>query len=165
MYQIPDNTSAAPDSCAALDCAGSVVTLLVTGSVTEGRFALIEVVEKGGVEHPLHVHSREDEVIIVLDGFVTFHLDSYSVERKAGEVLFLPRSREHTYAVGPGGARLLVLVMPAGLEEYYQELAQPECGPCEYQDAERLVVVAARYGIDITGPPPISSLHKRSELT
>lgn len=154
MYQIPDNTSAAPDSCAALDCADSVVTLLVTGSVTEGRFALIEVVEKGGVEHPLHVHSREDELVCVLDGLVSFHLDGQWVERKTGEILLFPRGREHTYAVGPEGARLLVLMTPAGLEGYYQELAQPERGPCEYQDAERLVVVAARYGVTITGPRP-----------
>jgi hypothetical protein len=30
--------------------------------------------------------------------------------------------------------------------------AQPDMRPRAYQEAERLVVVAGRYGIDITGP-------------
>jgi hypothetical protein len=59
-------------------------------------------------------------------------------------------------------ARLLVLAIPAGLDGYYRELGQLSAGPCEYQEAERLVVVAARYGIDITGPPPDVG---RDELT
>ena len=97
----------------------------------------------------------------MLDGLVSFHLDGHWAERQSGESILLPREREHTYAVGPGGARLIVLVAPAGLEGYYQELSQPNSWPCAYQDAERLVVVAARYGIDITGPPPTPARAQR----
>ena len=42
---------------------------------------------------------------------------------------------------------------PAGLEGYYHELACRQDDRGRYQDGERLVVVAARYGVDITGPP------------
>lgn len=142
------------ERCFSQPCTGSPVTVLVPGHRTEERFALVEMVERAGAAHPLHVHSREDEIIHVLEGRVRFHLDGAWIERGAGESLHLPKAREHSYTVGPDGARLLVLLVPAGLEGYYRELGRPVEGPCVYQDAERLVVAAARYGIDITGPPP-----------
>lgn len=136
-------------------CMNSFITLLVTGDRSEGRFALAEAVESRGVSHPLHVHSREDEVVYVLEGHVRFHLDGDATERLAGESMLLPRGHEHTYMVASERARLLVMVVPAGLEEYFHDLAHSDGGQCVYQEAERLVVIAARYGVDITGPAPV----------
>jgi quercetin dioxygenase-like cupin family protein len=142
------------DGCCALPCTGALATVLVAGDRTAGRFALVETVERGGVAHPLHVHSREDETVYLLEGQVRFYLDGAWIERGAGETLVLPRGHEHAHAVMSDAARLLVLLAPAGLEGYYRELGEP-AGASAYQDAERLVVVAARYGIDITGPAPL----------
>jgi uncharacterized cupin superfamily protein len=114
----------------------------------------VEVVEQGGVVHPLHIHNREDELVHVLEGRLRFYLDGAWIERGPGETLLLPRGSEHSHTVVSDAARLLVLLAPAGLEESCRELSQPAAGPCVYQNAERLVVVAARYGIDITGPEP-----------
>jgi quercetin dioxygenase-like cupin family protein len=138
----------------AFPCMDSVIRLLVAGDRTEGRFALLEVVESRGASHPLHVHSREDEVVYVLEGGVRFYLDGDATERPAGESMLLPKDHEHTYAITSERARLLVMVIPAGLEEYFHDLAQSDGGRCVYQEAERLVVIAARYGVDITGPSP-----------
>lgn len=157
MHEATDSTDCKPadrSMYGPLPCTDTLVTLLVTGERTAGRFALVEAVERRGAAHPLHVHSREDELIYVLQGQVRFHQDGAWFERRAGESVLLPKGHEHTYVVGSAGARLLVVLVPAGLEDYYRELVQPAGGPCAYQDAERLVVVAARYGVDITGPPP-----------
>lgn len=147
----------------ALPCMGSMVTVLVGGERTGGRFALMESVERAGCWQPLHMHSREDEVVHVLEGRVRFWLDDAWIERGAGETLLLPRGREHAHAVASEAARLLVLAIPAGLEGYYRELGQPVRGPCVYQEAERLVIVAARYGVVITGPPPADDASGRSD--
>ena len=155
MHQETDDLAQAIGKCVVLPCTDTLVALLVTGERTEGRFALIEATERGGTSHPLHVHSREDELVYVLEGHVRFHLDGRWFERRAGDSMLLPRGREHTYAVESELAKLLLLVAPAGLEGYYWELAQPTNGTCVYQDAERLVIIAAEHGIDITGPPPI----------
>ncbi len=155
MHQETEGAAPARGQGLVLRCTDTLVVLLVTGERTEGRFALIEVTERGGTSHPLHVHSREDEFVYVIEGHVRFHLQGRWFERRAGECMFLPRGQEHTYAVESELAKLLVLVAPAGLEGYYWELAQPTSGPCVYQDAERLVIIAAKQGVDITGPPPI----------
>ena len=134
---------------------GSLVSLLVTGEDIGGRFALVESVEGRGCEPPLHVHHREDELVYVLEGRVRFHLEGERIGCQAGECVLLPRGREHTYSIESERARLLVMLTPAGLEGYYRELGQPADGQGGYQEAERLLVVAARYGVDIIGPPPI----------
>lgn len=154
MNEATAGASPATEDSRALPCMEGHVSLLVTGEHTEGQFALIETVECEGCWHPLHVHSREDELVYVLEGQVQFHMDGIWITRRAGESMILPRGREHTYATTSNLARLLILMVPAGLEGYYRELGQPVNGPCVYQDAERLVIVAARYGIDTTGPPP-----------
>lgn len=130
---------------------GELVSPLVTAEQTGGRYALLEMVLRRGEESPLHTHTREDELVYVLQGEVTFYLGGKQLEREAGECVLLQRGCEHTYCIESEEARLLVLLMPAGLEGYYQELDR-HTGDEQY--IERLVTVAARYGVEITGPPP-----------
>ena len=63
----------------------------------------------------------------------------------------MPRGGEHGFVVETQEAQLLTLVLPAGLEGYYLEL--DEASREDGVTVERLVTVAARYGVEITGPP------------
>lgn len=129
---------------------GNLVELLLGGRDTGGRVALISSVERKGSEPPLHRHRNEDEIVYVLTGELAFRVNGEWHWVRSGDCLLLPKSIEHGYRVESEEARLLTLVMPSGLEGYYFELD-------EYAgtgDIERLVTVAARYGIEITGQPP-----------
>jgi hypothetical protein len=64
---------------------------------------------------------------------------------------FLPRGVEHAHVVATELARMLVFVVPAGLEGFYREVGALGASP---PDVERLVAMAARYGCEITGPTP-----------
>ena len=129
-------------------------TVLVAGAETGGRFAIIEARERQGAEPPRHIHGREDEFIFVLEGRVTIDREGERFDRPAGSWLFLPRGSEHAVTVASPEARLLVMLAPAGLEECLVELDRP--GEPDASMVERLVGVAARYGVTITGParPP-----------
>lgn len=131
-------------------------TLRVSGEHTGGRFAVIETRELPGAEPPRHVHSREDELIHVLEGRVTFHRNGERLDGPAGTWIFLPRGSEHSFAVESAEARLLVLLSPAGFESCLRELNQPAEPVPGWQLIERMVATAARYGVTITGParPP-----------
>lgn len=131
---------------------GSQWNLLVPGERTQGRVAIVEILELEGEAPPRHVHSREDEFIWVIEGRVNFDIGDDRLDGPAGTCLFLPRGTEHTHSVVSPEARLLVLVSPAGLEECLRELSQPADRQDEQQVAERLVTTAARYGVSITGP-------------
>ena len=136
---------------------GGLVRLLVAGEETGGCFALVEIRARRGEGTPRHVHTREDEVLYVLAGRLTVYASAGPLDAPAGACLLLPRGGEHTYRVESAEARLLVFLLPAGLEGCYRELGQlmvgahggPEAGS---NHVERLVATAARYGVEITGP-------------
>jgi quercetin dioxygenase-like cupin family protein len=137
------------------------VTILATPEVTDGRIALIELRGRHGAGPPLHRHSREDELIYVLDGRVTFHLAGERIDGGPEAWVFLSRGSEHGYAIESETARLLVVLVPAerGIEECIRALSHDAIDPAgtdpaSAPDIERLVTTAARYGVEITGPRP-----------
>ncbi len=132
--------------------AGNQWVVLVSGDSTDGRFAVFESLERRGSETPRHVHSREDELVCVLEGHVTFDVSGECVDGPVGTWQFLPRGKDHAIKVETEEARLLVLLSPAGLEGYLQELGEPDDADGDQQVIERLVTTAARYGISIIVP-------------
>ena len=129
------------------------IRLLATGEDTGGSFALHEILEEKGTEVPCRVHTREDQAIYVLKGLVVFRTDGERLPLGQGGCVLLPRGCEYTYAVESERARLLVIAVPAGLEGYYRELDDRGGGSeAAAPDFERLVTVAARYGVAIAVP-------------
>lgn len=131
---------------------GDATSVLVAGEETGGRLAIVELRERRGAGPPHHVHAREDEVVYVLEGRVTFRAGGQSLDCPAGTCLLLPRGGEHTFRVVSAEARLLVLATPAGIEGCYRELGGPDTDRGGAPEVERLVATAARYGVTITGP-------------
>ena len=122
---------------------------LVPGRATGNHLALLEIHGSAGRGIVRHVHELEDEVVYVLDGELTFHIGEEVHRAREGSCLVLPRGIEHSYVVESGLARLLVAVTPAGLEGIVEDVIRTD-----QVDVERLITVAARYGITITGPAP-----------
>lgn len=127
-------------------------TLLVTGEQTQGRFALVETLTRRTEEPPLHSHTQEDELIYVVHGEITVYLDGNRLQCPAGSCVFLPKGSEHTYCIDSEEARLLMLLIPAGLEGYFEELNE-FCPADQY--IEQLITVSARYGVNLTGSGPL----------
>jgi quercetin dioxygenase-like cupin family protein len=123
------------------------VRLLAGASETSGQFALIEIAAVRGDGPPRHRHDAENEAIYVLDGTLTVAVDDHVRQVRQCECIVFPRGRDHTYKVDSDEARLLIVFAPAGLEATYLD------GVWHADDLERLIAVAARYGIDVTGPP------------
>ena len=136
-----------------LNVLGDHQVVKLTGEETEGRFTLIENENPPGAGPPLHVHRNEDEAFYVLQGRVEFEVDGDEVVGEPGATVFLPRGSTHTWrVVGEEPARMLIMLMPAGLESYFRELsALATDGPPEM---EKVLEVSARHGIEF---PELSS--------
>jgi mannose-6-phosphate isomerase-like protein (cupin superfamily) len=105
---------------------------------TGGALTVIETSIGGGP--PLHVHDREDECFYVLDGELSVRCGGDAFGAAAGSFVFLPRGRPHQFwAVGPA-ARLLLIAVPGGIEDYFREINAAS------GDAER-GQIQERYGI------------------
>jgi mannose-6-phosphate isomerase-like protein (cupin superfamily) len=142
--------------------AGALMLRKAGGPETGGRFALLDQRVPGGYAPPRHVHHHEDEAWYILDGEVTFMCGDQTLAAGPGAWVFLPRAVPHTFRVGPSGARLLTLSAPASFADFVEAAGEPALAltvpPPAAPDAERLAAIAARFGIDILGPPPAATL-------
>jgi hypothetical protein len=56
--------------------------------------------------------------------------------------------------IGTANARMLLMCLPAGFEQFVLELAEPADAPPTPPDFARVAATAARYGIEVHGPLP-----------
>ncbi len=99
--------------------------ILVTSDQTGGALSVIEVTEPPGAAAPLHVHHREDETFVILEGEVSLEVGGEAVPAVAGDVVFAPRRIPHRYVVGPAGCRMLFVTTPGGFEALVREMSVP----------------------------------------
>ena len=140
---------------------GQLVTIKASAETTAGRVGVTETLGLRGSGSPLHVHHNEDEWFYVLEGELTFWVGGETVTAPAGSFVYGPRGIPHTFTVSSERARFLLVVEPGGFESFVREIGEPAReltippAGSEPPDLEQLVAVAARYGLEITGPPGI----------
>ena len=137
---------------------GWLMTFLATGEDTHGQFALIEAVARRGKVPPPHIHHREDEIFYVLEGEIVVSVGDRTIKGTAGTTVFLPRDVAHSFTIESEQSRMLILLTPAGLEGWFKEFSVPAPAmtlpPAEepgYHDMQRMLDVAARYGLEFVG--------------
>jgi len=130
---------------------GLTITAKATGEPTRAAYSLFDYAIPGGVGGPPpHVHTREDESFICLAGKLDVMLGGEDVTLGTGDYLLLPRDVVHTFR-NPydDEARVISVVSPAGLEAYYQALADLPPGPKAISVLES---VMSRFGIELRLP-------------
>lgn len=134
---------------------GSLLSLKVTGEESHGLVTVLEgIVDSGGP--PLHVHDREDEVVIVLDGELDYQVGAERGVLEEGGVLWFPRQVPHAVAnLSPNPCRFLTVVTPSGVEDFFRAqrdyLASLPVGSAPDPDA--LAAVAGAAQRRVVGPP------------
>jgi mannose-6-phosphate isomerase-like protein (cupin superfamily) len=87
---------------------------------TGGALSVFETTIEAGP--PFHVHDREDECFYVLDGELSVRCGSDGFDAPAGSFVFLPRGRPHRFWARDQPARLLLIAVPGGIEDYFGEI-------------------------------------------
>ena len=127
-----------------------------TADTTDGAFALMEHLEMPvGFASPYHTHHREDESFYILEGEVAFVCGGQWLKAGSGAFVYGPREIPHGFKVtGHSPARMLILCAPAGFERFVLDQTTPITEPPSPPDMGKLMMLAAKYGIDIHGPLP-----------
>jgi quercetin dioxygenase-like cupin family protein len=110
-----------------------------------------------GAAAPLHVHEREDEQFLVLEGSVGFVIGDDRMILQAGQPVFLPRGVPHAYSVLSETARSIGSATPGGFEAFFAELGTPVVvgeGAAPGPSIPDLVAAGPRFGVSMIGPPP-----------
>lgn len=128
---------------------GTTMRLLATAAVTGGRFTVFEQVTPVGWGPPRHIHSREDEIFYILEGAYELHVGDERRNVTAGASAVLPRHVPHGFRnVAPTPSRLLSVIAPGGLEEYFFAVAKSPVPP----NPARLVELARPFGLTLLPP-------------
>jgi quercetin dioxygenase-like cupin family protein len=131
---------------------GVVYSVKACGSVTANAYSLIEVeIAPSGVM-PSHRHAGFEEGIYVLDGSIRATLDGEAYEAPAGSFLIIPWGLPHEIRNLEGStARLLLLSVPGGVEDYYRAACRPIANGRDHDDLEtdlaRLCATGLRFGV------------------
>ncbi len=109
----------------ALWFAGALVTYKTTGTETNGGLTVADVRAPKGADSPRHRHQHEDEAWYIVSGELTFWLGDDVRTVGAGTFVFGPRQVEHRFRVESEEAHFLLLLTPAGFEDFTRACGWP----------------------------------------
>jgi quercetin dioxygenase-like cupin family protein len=128
---------------------GELFCIRVSSASTGGMYSVTEIVASPGDSTPLHVHTKEDEYAIVLEGVAQVVYGDDVIRAEAGTSIFLKRGIPHGWGNPTDKPiRLLMIASPGGCEEALCIVARG--GPIDYQ------ALAKRFEIAHVGPPILS---------
>jgi mannose-6-phosphate isomerase-like protein (cupin superfamily) len=136
---------------------GGLMEIKARAEDTGGALGVLEERSFQGYGPPLHVHSREDETMNVLEGQIRFRLGDDEFVAGPGTWVWLPRGVPHAFKVESEGARALVIFTPGGLERMFEEggVSAGESAESPQQqeyDLEAAVALSKRFGTEVVGP-------------
>lgn len=137
---------------------GDIYRFLATGDETNGKYAMFEAIVPPGGGPPPHVHSREEESFLILEGEITFTVGDEQFVATAGTFANMPVGSLHSFKNATDKtARMIISVAPAGLEKMFFEVGVPvRLGemppPTTKAEIEKLLAVAPNYGVEIKVP-------------
>jgi hypothetical protein len=101
----------------------------------------------------LHLHLDQDEWWYVLEGEYLFEVDGAQLKASSGATVLARRGTRHTFQnIGTTEGRVLVTVVPGGLDLFFEELSTlfPKGAPLVH---ETLAALFRKHNLELLGPP------------
>lgn len=136
----------------------NLARIVVSPEESGGTLGVVELTGTRGEMPPLHIHHREDETFVVLDGELSLHTPDGSQTLRAGQGALAPKGVPHVYRVESEQARWLSVSTPSGFASFVRAASDPaeaeDVPPADRPlDMERLLAEAEAHGIEIIAPP------------
>jgi quercetin dioxygenase-like cupin family protein len=144
-----------------LSIVGDTYRIIISGKQTNGDFAMIDMLIPPGDGPGPHSHASFHETFYVLDGEVEFRTEEGKSIAQKGDVITIPKGGAiHSFKnVSHSMARLLCTVVPAGLDEFFEEIGTPvQAGeflpppPLDENAIKKLMAIAKKYGQEVYPP-------------
>jgi quercetin dioxygenase-like cupin family protein len=127
---------------------GQTITERITAEDSGGSYCVMEELSPPGTGVPPHRHSREDEIVQVLEGTFEVFLDGVISVVSAGATLHFARGTRHGFRnIGPSDGRTLWFITPGtATQAFLRTLSTFPEGP---PDIVRLQALHAAFGIEM----------------
>ena len=137
----------------------SLWEFLIPARRTDGKLSVFQTTMPEGFSPPRHIHTREDEVFVVLEGEAWFDIDGERHLAGPGTSVYLPRGVPHTFRVKSPVARMLGIMTPGSFEQLFRNLSVaadertlPQPGAVPF-DVPTVMAEQMRLGTKVVGPP------------
>lgn len=129
---------------------GERFSIRVPAAATNGSYSITEIISSPGDSTPIHLHEKEDEHVLVLEGTARVLYGDKTFDATAGTVVTLIRGIQHAWG-NPTDTpiRLLITATPGGCEEALRLIA-------ESGDQLDLLAIANKFSVKQIGPPLLS---------
>lgn len=135
---------------------GMELAIVLDSAATAGQLTVAEARAQRGDASPVHVHSRDDEAFLLLDGALTVWVGDQRVRLEPGGIGFLPKEVPHAFRFDADDSRALILSTPAGQENFFRAAGWDMSSPAPegWQISLDVLREAAEHnGVTIVGPP------------
>lgn len=148
-----------------LSVVGDTYHILVHGRSNDNAFAQIDMHVPPGAGPAPHAHADVEETFFVVEGEVVFRSETQHYTAKQGSFVHIPKGGAiHSFTNESGApARLLCTVVPAGLEQLFEDIGKPVAAGTflpapEITPAvmEELKSAAKRHGMEVFPPDFLS---------
>jgi mannose-6-phosphate isomerase-like protein (cupin superfamily) len=140
----------------------SLVTIRVSTSTGQDGLSVLEHRMPYGSSAPFHLHRTEDELFQILEGEYRVKVQDQEQRVGPGTILLAPKGVPHTYRVESAqGGRCLTITVGGEFERFVRALSRPAerpeppppAGPPSEEAIQKFKGTAAKFGIEIIGPP------------
>lgn len=144
-----------------LSVAGDNYRVLVSGKETNGAFSTIDMLVPPQSGPGPHSHASFFESFYVVDGEVEVYSEAGTYTATKGSFVVIPEGGEVHYFKNKSNnmAHLLCTVVPAGLEEFFEEIGEPVAAdeflpppPMNPESVKKLQAIAKKHGQMIYPP-------------
>jgi len=130
---------------------GERFRIRVPSAQTMGAYSVIEIVADPGNGVPLHIHNKEEEHFIVLEGTLDIANGDHRWDVTAGTSVTVKRGVPHAWC-NPSDTPLHMLVVfsPGLIDGLFITAAGVD-------DVDKITAIAGRYGTQLVGPPLLNT--------
>jgi mannose-6-phosphate isomerase-like protein (cupin superfamily) len=113
-----------PDGGKKCNVFADTITIKIPSQMTNGAYSVSEDVTLPGQGAPPHVHTRELETFIVLEGEYEFQCGDRSFKGTKGAMVVMPKDIPHAFRnIGNTPGKTLVVSVPGGMENVFEEIS------------------------------------------
>jgi mannose-6-phosphate isomerase-like protein (cupin superfamily) len=122
-------------------------SIRIPAAATNGRYSVTEILSSPGDSTPVHLHEKEDEHILVVEGAARILYGDETFDATAGTTVRLARGVPHAWA-NPADTplRLVITATPGGVEECLRSIVTSG-------DQLDPAALADKCAVRVIGPP------------